>query len=277
MEKSITARTTLVYVILTIVGIIFVFPFLWMLLTSLKNFDDSVAIPLRWLPRNGWKWENYFRLFTLVPFAHFYFNTIVLVFFRIVCALGFSSMAGYAFARIPFPGSKFLFALVILQFMIPGSVFTLPQYRMLLSMGMLNTMFALIFPGLINVFGIFLMRQGYLVLPASLEEASVMDGCKRWQVFAHIYFPLAKAPLITLSIFTMLGTWKDLLWPLIVNDDQRKMPISAGLVFLQGSQSTIVHNGILMAGSALTVIPLIVFYFIFQQHFHSGIQITGNK
>ncbi len=273
--KLISTKNILVYIILIVVGAIFAFPFIWMLLTSLKSADGAIFIPPRWFPEH-WQWGNYLKLFAKQPFGYFYANTILLVLFRIVCALIFSTMAGYAFARIPFPGRKFMFALVVIQFMIPGVIFVYPQYKMLLSMGMLNTMFALVFPGLVSAFGTFLMRQGSLVLPASLEDASVMDGCNRWQVYVFVYLPLLKASMLALSIFTMIGAWKDLMWPLVVNDDVKKMTITAGIMFLQ-SDVHIQHYGIMMAGASVAVVPLLLFYFLFQRHFHSGIQITGNK
>ncbi len=274
--NSITAKNTLIYVILIVMGAIFIFPFIWMLLTSFKSADAAIAIPPRWLPEN-WKWQNYPELFSLQPFGYFYANTILLVFFRIICALLFSSMAGYAFARIPFPGSRFLFALVILQFMIPPAVFIYPQYRMLHSLGLLNTIFALVFPGLVSAFGTFLMRQSFLALPSALEEASVMDGCKRWQIYGFVYLPLLKASLIALGIFTMIFAWKDLMWPLVVNDDIRKMTLTAGIMYLQSGIVHIQNYGIMMAGASVTVVPLLILYFIFQRYFESGIAISGIK
>ncbi|MEM9424261.1 MAG: carbohydrate ABC transporter permease, partial [Spirochaetota bacterium] len=224
-----------------------------------------------------WQWRNYVELFTLLPFGYFYLNTILLVFFRIICAILFSTMAAYGFARIPFPGSKIFFSLIILQFMIPPAVFIFPQYRMLFHLNALNTIFALVFPGLVSAFGTFLMRQAFLSLPGALEEASIMDGCNRWQAYALVYLPLLKSFMVALSIFTMIFAWKDLMWPLVVNTDIKKMTLTAGIMYLQTGSGHIANYGVMMAGAAVVTLPLVIFYFFFQKSFQTGIAMTGIK
>ena len=274
--KSLRISTLLAYLALLLGSLIFVFPFVWTLLSSFKDINEAIAVPPVWLPRI-WKWRNYVELFTLLPFAYFYLNTILLVFFRIVCAVLFSTMAAYAFAKIPFPGSKFFFSLIILQFMIPPAVFIYPQYRILFHLNALNTLFALVFPGLVSAFGTFLMRQAFLSLPSALEEVAVVDGCNRWQIYSLVYLPLLKSFVVALSIFTMIFAWKDLMWPLIVNTDIKKMTLTAGIMYLQTGSDFIANYAIMMAGASLATIPLIIFYFFFQKHFQTGIAMTGMK
>ena len=266
----------LAYAVLIIGGAIVVFPFLWTLLSSVKSANEAIAVPPVWLPESA-QYRNYAELFRLLPFGAFYWNTFWLVFFRIFFAVLFSTMAAYAFARIRFFGSKFLFALVILQFMVPPTVFIYPQYRMLYNLNALNSLFALIFPGLVSAFGTFLMRQAFLSLPASLEEASVIDGCNRLQIYALVYMPLLKSFIVALSIFTMIFAWKDLMWPLIVNTDIKKMTLSAGMMYLQTGIENIPNYGVLMAGAIVATVPLILLYLLFQKHFQLGIAMTGIK
>ncbi len=269
-------KQTWVYLVLFLGSVVFVFPFLWTVLSSLKDANEAIAIPPVWLPKI-WQWRNYVELFTLLPFASFYLNTILLVFFRIVCAVLFSTMAAYGFAKISFPGNKFFFALVIFQFMIPPAVFIYPQYRMLFHLNALNTLFALVFPGLVSAFGTFLMRQAFLSLPSALEESSVIDGCNRWQVYSLVYLPLLKSFIVALSIFTMIFAWKDLMWPLIVNTDIKKMTLTAGIMYLQTGVSYIANYGVMMAGATVVTVPLVLFYFFFQKSFQTGIAMTGIK
>ena len=264
------------YAALIFGGLIVVFPFVWALLSSFKSANEAIAIPPVWLPEI-WRWSNYAELFELLPFGAFYWNTFRLVLLRIVCAVLFSTMAAYAFARIPFFGSRFLFALVILQFMVPPSVFIYPQYRMLYKLDALNTLFALVFPGLVSAFGTFLMRQAFLSLPGSLEEASVIDGCSRGQIYLRVYLPLVKSFITALSIFTMIFAWKDLMWPLIVNTDITKMTLSAGMMYLQTGIEYISNYGVMTAGGITATLPLILLYVIFQKHFQVGIAMTGIK
>ncbi|WGK69389.1 carbohydrate ABC transporter permease [Candidatus Haliotispira prima] len=275
MKKG-SVTSILAYVTLITGGLIFIFPFIWTLLSSFKSANEAIAVPLVWFPA-VWSWANYAELFTLLPFGYFYWNTALLVFFRIVCAILFSTMAAYGFARIPFPGSKFFFALIVLQFMIPPAVFIYPQYRILFHLNALNTVFALVFPGLVSAFGTFLMRQAFLSLPGALEEASVIDGCSRWQIYTLVYLPLLKSFMVALSIFTMIFAWKDLMWPLIVNTDIKKMTLTAGIMYLQTGSDYIANYAVMMAGVAMATIPLVTLYFFFQKSFQTGIAMTGIK
>lgn len=143
------------------------------------------------------------------------------------------------------------------------------------KLGLLNTLSALVFPGIVTAFGTFLLRQFFLSLPDDVEEAAIIEGANRWQIFWHVMLPLARPGLISLSIFTALFAWKDLMWPLIVNADLEKMPLSAGLASLIGQFST--DYPVLMAGSVISIIPMIVIFIIFQKQFISGIAGTGGK
>jgi multiple sugar transport system permease protein len=184
-------------------------------------------------------------------------------------------MAAYAFARIKFPGKNFFFMIVLIQMMIPGQLFIIPQYNIVSKLGLLNTISALVIPGIVSAFGTFLLRQFFIGIPNELEEAAILDGCNRWQIFWKIMMPLTRSGLIALGIFTALFAWKDLMWPLIVNVSIDKMPLSSGLASLQGQYSTNFPQ--LMAGSMIAIWPMLLLFIIFQRQFIEGIASTGSK
>ena len=264
----------LVHIILIIGSFTMIFPFVWMILTSFKTQGEAIMIPPILLP-SSWEPVSYIEVLRTLPFDKLYYNTIVLMLARIVCATVTSSMAGFAFAKLEFPFKKLFFFIVLTQLMLPSQVFIIPQYAMLSSMNQLNTIFALIFPGLVSAFGTFFLRQFYLGLPNDLSEAAKLDGCNVFQTFFLILMPLTKTAMMALAVFTALFAYSDMMWPLIVNMNIEKMTLSAGISSLQGQHST--NYPVMMAGSALAMIPMLVLYLIFQRQFIEGIALTGTK
>ena len=264
----------LVHIILIMGSFIMIFPFVWMILTSFKTQGEAIMIPPILLP-SSWEPVSYVEVLRTLPFDKLYFNTIVLMLARIVCATVTSSMAGFAFAKLEFPFKKLFFFLVLTQLMLPSQVFIIPQYGMLSAMNQLNTIFALIFPGLVSAFGTFFLRQFSLGLPNDLSEAAKLDGCNVFQTFFLILMPLTKTAMMALAVFTALFAYSDMMWPLIVNMNIEKMTLSAGISSLQGQHST--NYPVMMAGSALAMIPMLVLYLIFQRQFIEGIALTGTK
>lgn len=253
---------------------IMLFPFVWMLLTSLKTNEESLRIPPTLFPE-VLNWENYSVVTGELPFGTLYINTLLMMFWRVVCATVFSSMAGFAFAKLRFPCKKLLFFIVLTQMMLPNQIYLIPQYQMLSSIRQLNSIFALVFPGLVSAFGTFFLRQFYLSLPNDLMEAAVIDGCNVGQAFVRILMPLTKTALIALGIFTALFAYSDMMWPLICNTNMNKMTLSAGLSSLKGLNDT--RYPIMMAGATLAMVPMMVIYLVFQRQFIEGIALTGLK
>lgn len=262
------------HAILIIGSIIMVFPFIWMLLTAFKTQGEVSSVPIKFFP-GELRWSNYALAMERAPYIQLYINTILMMIGRIFCALLFSSMAAYGFARIKFPGSNIFFSIVIIQMMVPGEIFMIPQYLMVSSLGALNSIFALVFPGLVSAFGTFLLNQNFKSLPYELEEAAILDGCNRWQIYYKIMLPLTKSALISLGVFTALFAWKDLMWPLIVNMDMSKLTLSSGLATLKDSLSS--QQGALMASAVLATFPMLIIYSICQKQFIEGIAQTGLK
>lgn len=266
--------TALVYLVLTAGAVLMIFPFVWMLLTSFKSMAESMRIPPTILPAQ-WLIQNYTDALESLPFIRLYINTALLILLRVICAVAFSSAAGYAFAKLKFPGKNAFFSLVLIQMMLPSQIFIIPQYQMLAKLSLTNTIFALVFPGLVSAFGTFFLRQSYLGIPDELGEAAYLDGCTRWQTFTKVMMPLTKASMAALTIFTAVFAYADLMWPLIANTDLNMMTLSAGLSTLRGQFTT--NYPMLMAGSMLAMIPMVILYLVFQKQFIEGIAMTGGK
>ena len=266
--------TVLTYIALILGAIIMVFPFLWMILTSFKTVAESNAVPPVIFP-STFRWENFQDAAASLPFLKLYLNTGLMILFRVICAVTFSSMAGYAFAMLEFRGKKLLFGIVLVQMSLPSQIFIIPQYQMVAKMGLANTIFALVFPGLVSAFGVFFLRQTYMGIPKEIGEAAYLDGCNQWQTFYKVMFPLTGTSVAALTIFTAVFAYSDLMWPLVVNSDLNMMTLSSGLATLRSQFST--NFPILMAGSLLAMLPMVILYLIFQKQFIEGIASTGGK
>lgn len=262
------------YTALLLGSALMIFPFLWMILTSFKTQAESMAIPPKILPA-AWHFDNFVKALQSLPFGSLYLNTTLMIVFRVLCAVVFSSMAGYAFAKINFKGKNLLFGLVLMQMMLPSQIFIIPQYQMLANMGLTNTVFALVFPGIVSAFGTFFLRQAYLGIPNEIAEAAYLDGCSKGEAFVRVMLPLTGSSVAALAIFTAVFAYADLMWPLICNTDLNMMTLSAGLSTLNGQYTT--NFPVLMAGSLLAMIPMVILYLLFQRQFIEGIAATGGK
>ena len=274
LEKSKKRRTIGIYAFFAIGSIIMIFPFVWMFLTSFMTVAESMQIPPDILPKS-WSLDSFKDALNSLPFAALYKNTILLIFWRVVCAVVFSSMAGYAFAKLKFKGKELLFGIVLVQMMLPSQIFIIPQYQMLAKVGLTNTVFALVFPGIVSAFGTFFLRQAYMGIPDEISEAAYLDGCNQWQTFTKVMVPLTTSSMSALAIFTAVFAYGDLMWPLIANTDLNMMTLSSGLATLRGQFST--NFPVLMAGSLLAMIPMIILYLIFQKQLIEGVAMTGGK
>ena len=273
MERKEKMINVLIHAILIAVSITMLVPFAWMALAAFKTVTESTSVdPFVIFPK-VWRTDSFVEVINNMNFPQLYLNTILLIAGRVICAVLTATMAGYAFARLKFPGRNLMFSLVMFQMMVPGQIFIIPQYLMISSLGAMDTIFALIFPGLVTAFGTFLLRQSYMGLPRDLEEAARLDGCNIGQTFLYIMAPLTRSGMVALGIFTAVFAYKDLMWPLICN--RTVMPLSAALAKMQGQYSN--NYPQLMAASLLACIPMIILYLIFQKQFIEGIATSGGK
>ena len=275
METKKKLTTILIHVILIIVSITMLVPFIWMILTAFKTVTEATSVdPFTIFPKI-WRKDAFISVINNMNFLLLYKNTLLLIFFRVVCAVLTATMAGYAFGRLNFRGKNLMFSLVLFQMMVPGQIFIIPQHLMVSKMGMLNTIFALVFPGIVTAFGTFLLKQAYMGLPKDLEEAARLDGCNIGQTFLYIMAPLTRSSMVALGIFTAVFAFKDLMWPMIVNTDKDMLVLSSALAKMQGQYVSKFPE--LMAASLIACIPMIVLYMIFQKQFIEGIATSGGK
>ena len=270
-RKTVTAIT---YLALILGSVVMIFPFVWMILTSSKTISESMQIPPTIFPAHIIL-DNFVEAVKSLPFLNLYINTGLMILFRVLCAVAFSSMAGYAFAKLKFKGKNLLFGIVLVQMMLPSQIFIIPQYQMVAKLHAADTIFALVFPGLVSAFGTFFLRQAYMGIPNEIGEAAYLDGCNQWQAFTKVMFPLTSSSVAALSVFTAVFAYGDLMWPLVVNSDLKMMTLSSGLATLRGQFST--NFPVLMAGSLLAMLPMVVLYLIFQRQFIEGVAMTGGK
>lgn len=273
-SASAPRNTWLVHLALVLASIITLAPFAWMILTSFKTFEESILVPPRLLP-DAWMLDNYAIVLNKFPFGSFYLNTFAMMGMTVLGQLIICSMAAYAFARLAFRGKELLFTLCLALLMVPGQIFLVPHYDIMVKLRLTDTITALWLPKVFSAFGTFMLRQFFMQQPKSLDEAAKLDGCTYFGIYARILLPLIKPALVSLGILTALASFKDLMWPLIVNNSMQKMTLSAGLAMLIGEHTTYYPQ--VMAGSALAVFPMIVLFLLFQRQFIEGIALTGIK
>ena len=276
MKSKKTITKAILYLVLSLGAVIMMFPFFWMILTALKTYPETTAIPLQFWPRQP-NLDSFRRAFDYLPWKSLYLNTALTVFFRVLISGITSIMAGYAFGRLRFPFQKFFFLLILAMLMVPSQVFLIPQYLQVAKLKQLNTVFALVYPGLVSAYGVFLMKQAFASLPRELEEVALLDGCSHWRICWQIMVPLLKAPIVAMCIITALWAFKEMAWPLVVNLSQDKMTLAAAMSKVMSEGSSRSDYPLLMASSTIASLPMIVVYMIFQKQFVKGIANTGIK
>lgn len=269
------ARLLLSHALLITGAILMIVPFLWMLSSSLKTEGDVFIFPPEWIP-NPVQWDNYPRTFEIVPFGQFGINSLNVAVLSTIGQLFSCSTAAYCFARLRFPGRDLLFLVLLATLMVPGQVTMIPIFLIMRALGWVNTLYPLIVPAFLGgAFGTFLLRQFFLTMPSELEDAARMDGAGDFGIYWRIFLPLSKPALATLGVFVFLSRWNDLLGPVIYLSDQNKMTIPVGLTFFQGEYSTAWN--LLMAGSLISLLPILVLFAVAQRYFVQGIVMTGIK
>jgi multiple sugar transport system permease protein len=255
-------------------ALLFVLPLFWMIMTSFMPDGDINRFPPRFLPSRV-TLSGYSSLFTESDILRWLLNTTLVATTGVLSHLVLCSLAGYGFARLRFVGRGAAFFLIVATIMVPIQLLMIPTFVMFSRLHLVNTLPAAIVPWLASAFGIFLMRQFFLALPAELEDAARLDGCSRLQVFRLVVLPLAKPALATLAIFTLLGSWNDLIWPLIAISDDHWYTLQLGLANFQGQRRT--QWQLLMAGNVVATMPLLVGFVLAQKHFVETMSFSGLK
>ena len=260
--------------VLAPIAVIFAIPFVQMFLTSVTPAADINKFPRDFFP-SALTLDGYAKLFQTSDIVLWLGNTTIVSVTAIVSHIVLCSLAGYGFARLSFRGRTFGFLAIIGTIMIPTQLLMIPTYILFSRIGLIDSLGAAIVPWLASAFGIFLMRQFFISLPAELEEAALIDGCTRLQVFFRIILPLARPAIATLAIFTLLGSWNDLVWPLIAINNDQAFTLQLGITSFQGSRRT--EWSLLMAGNVIATLPLIVFFLFAQKQFIATMSFSGLK
>jgi multiple sugar transport system permease protein len=255
-------------------------PFLWAVTTSLKDPAAVYTQAHSFIPRDAETnskveihWENYLLAWTKIPLARYYFVSIVVAVAVTLGRVFTSSLAAYAFARLEFPGRDKLFLMYLATLMIPGEVILIPTFIIISKVHLMNTFWALILPGMFTAFGTFMLRQFFLTLPKELEEAATVDGCSRLGVWWRIIMPLSTPALVTLTIFTFLGSWNDFMWPLVVTHTKDMFTIPVGLAQLKSDYSQEIT--LMLSASVQVLLPVFVLFILCQKRVTQGLIMSG--
>ncbi|MGH2820171.1 MAG: carbohydrate ABC transporter permease [Actinomycetota bacterium] len=272
-----TTKKALLYAILLALTIVYIAPLIWMVSTSLKTDAGAVQWPLQWFPEQVVT-EGYQRIFdpgTEQPVIRWFFNSLLAACAHAALVLAVASPAAYALARMDFPGRRLIFGIIVGTIFIPPIVFIIPNFLIVDSFGMVDTLLAVIVPFAGGAFGVFFLRQFFLSLPEELEEAALVDGASRWQIFMRVVIPLSKPALATLGVLSFLANWNDLLWPVYVLLSAENQTLPPGLAALQGAYR--LEYPVVMAGGVVASIPVLILFVIAQRYVVEGVARTGLK
>lgn len=264
----------LLYTGLVIIAITTLMPIVFMYTRALLPENLQMVWPIIWIP-NPPTFENFQRILNdpTLPVFRWLINSVFVASAVTALVLFISSLTAYAYARLEFPGRDMIFFLLLTSLMVPSAVTFIPNFMLMRDLKWLNSYHGLIWIHGAGVFGIFLLRQHFLSIPKELEEAAIMDGASRFRIYWQICLPLVSSALVALGIFTFLGNWNDLFWPLIIMSDREKLTLPVGLQVLGGGNY--VQRGVTMAAAALATTPVLILYAVFQRRIIAGIALTG--
>ncbi|HFJ6419513.1 TPA: carbohydrate ABC transporter permease [Enterococcus faecium] len=273
-RKAVSGKKIIRTISMLVILLVIAFPFLWLIISSFKHEKDIISFPPR-IFADSYTLDNYIKVWTTIPLLDYIKNTVIFAGGTVITSVFFDSLAGYAFARMRFKGKSVLFYFVLLTMMIPFQVFMIPLFIEVNLLGMLDTYAGLIIPRMTTAFGIFMMRSFFITLPDSLEEAARIDELSEFNIFLKIMLPLSKPTLLSLGIFTLMNSWNDLLYPLILTSSSKMRTLPAGLALFTGQN--ISFYGPVMAGTVISMLPLLVVYIFAQKYFVQGTAMSGMK
>lgn len=271
-----TISLTLSYVALALVTFLMIFPLIIVVIVSFTPNAVTQTWPPKIIP-SAWTLDNYTSLFQRLPIGRELLNTIVFAGAVTIISVFFDSLAAYGLSRVDFKGRGILLAVLIATMMIPAMALLIPVYKLLGSMGLVNSYLGIIIPRMADVGGIFLLRQFFISIPKDLDNAARIDGAGEFRIFAQIILPNAVPAILTVGMFNFMGNWNDLLWPLIMTSKPETRTITAGLAMLTGHGSSVTPYGVVMAGALISALPLLIVFFFVQKRFVEGIAMTGMK
>lgn len=267
-------ETPVIYLLLILGGLVMVLPLIWMVSASFKTLGEVMLIPPTWIPKQP-TLENYRGVFQQFPFVRYILNSLAVAAVVVVSVLLTSALGGFALSKYRFRGREFVFLAVMTSLMIPFQVRMLPLYRMMVEANLHNTFAGLVFPWLVDAFGLFLMRQFMKSIPDEIMEAGRIDGCSEFQIFWRLVLPQTRPALAALGIFTFTATWEEFLWPLIISNSDLTRTLPVGLQYFNEQYGMNIHWQ--MAGAMFAIVPILLVFFLLQKQFVEGITLTGLK
>lgn len=262
------------YFVSTVIAVIVMIPFFWMISTSLKSKGALMELPVQWIPQNP-TLDAYSKVFSRFPFLRAIFNSLFITASYTLVTIISASMAAFAFTKIKFPGADLLFKIFLGSMMIPTQVTLIPLFVIMNRLNLINTYPSVILPSLFRIFGIFMLVQQMRTIPDDFMEAARIDGAGLFRIFRVVILPLCGSAIATLTITTFMESWNDYLWPLLMLTDKSKMTLTLALNNLNGQYAT--EYNVLMAGSLLSMIPIIIIYICAQKYFKHGVMAGGVK
>lgn len=259
---------------LILLALVYMVPLLWMIMTSLKALGELTTLPISIFPK-VMQWSNYARVFQIVPFANSYLNSLIVTSSITVVAVITSTMAGYSFAKLQYPGRDLIFTGILATMMVPFFLLAIPLFYMLNTFGLIDTHLGLILPASVSAFGTFLMRQNCMSIPTDLLYAARIDGCSEFRIFWNIILPLAKSAIGTLVIFTFMGSWDEFMWALLVARSERMWTLALVIRQLQMADQGWFH--LQMAGTTLAILPVVIMFIFAQKQIIQSVALSGMK
>ena len=264
------------YILLLSGSVVMLIPLVWLIRSSFMGLSQIFIFPPEWLP-DPWRWDNYPKALTTIPFVRYFFNTLYILIPTVIGTVITAALAAYGFSRLRWPGRDLVFGILLTTLMLPYAVTLIPTFLLWANLGLVNTYWPLILPDWFggSIFYIFLLRQFFLTLPKELDEAAIIDGANPLQVLRFVIVPLSRPALITVAIFSTLFEWNDFLGPLIYLNDSRQFTLALGLAEFTGLYTSQWH--LLMAAATVVIVPVLVLFFFAQRYFIEGIALTGTK
>lgn len=262
------------YLFASLLGFIMLVPFLWMIITSLKERGNVLTVPIEWIP-NPVSFKSYTDVFAFFPFGTAIFNTVFISVSSTVITIFCAAMAAYTFSKIEFKGRDKLFGLYLATMMVPGQVTIIPMFIVLNQLKLVNSFTGLLAPTIFNAFAIFMLRQQMKSISNDYIDAGIIDGASHFRIFRSVMLPLVSPIIATLGVITFMGAWNDYFWPLVILNDPKKMTLSLALQNINGQYPS--YYNVLMAASLLSMIPILVIYVFAQKYFKAGLQVGGLK
>lgn len=270
------AKSIFKHIVIYLGALTMILPFLWMLSTSLKAPAEIFEVPIKWIPSTIF-YQNYYKAVTSFPFFKFFTNSVFVTAGIIVGQLFTSILAAYAFARLEFKGKNILFVLLLSGLMLPAQTIMIPMVLILKQVGLLNTLWGLIIPFSWSALIVFLLRQFFVKIPAEIEEAAQIDGCTLWQIIMKIIMPISKPVISTAIILIFIYGWNQYFWPLLIVNKEKYYTLQLGLAYFKEQSAIETDWGALMAGTTLTMLPVMIVFLLFQKKVIQSIAFSGGK